>query len=147
MSAKSASLFAHSDSIVYRVTDSPRRIHAVDYVINLSLPLLRMSSTCATKFKFQLEKTCIMNAEKTPLFSSNLKMDTIQDIILRLVIVRIYHMLPEYWLRQILRHQICSHLISWQTVNINRFKFHLIFSSDMMIHIEMFLRLRLHRIP
>ena len=37
MSAKSTLLFAHPDSIVYRVTDSPRRIHAVDYVINLSV--------------------------------------------------------------------------------------------------------------
>ena len=36
MSAKSAVPFARADSIVYRVTDSPRRIHAVDYVINLS---------------------------------------------------------------------------------------------------------------
>ena len=59
MSAKSAFPFARADSIVYRITDSPRCMHAVDYVINLSLPLLRMSSTCATKFKFQLEKLAL----------------------------------------------------------------------------------------
>ena len=111
ISAKSAFSFACEDTIVYPVTDSSRRVHAVDYVINLSLPLLRMSSTWATKFKFQLEKPALKML-KTPLLSSNLKMDTIQDIILRFIIVRIDHMSPECRLRQILRHQVCPHLIS-----------------------------------
>ena len=35
MSAKPAFPFARADSIVYRITDSPRCMHAIDYVINL----------------------------------------------------------------------------------------------------------------